>query len=223
MSYGDFGSLLPSEATYRGPGEGFQVDRSQAIQRGTYLSQMDQFYAQLDEATRQFDLNYGLAERRVELEESRDEWQKDFSYAELEQRGELGHRELDVRESLGWGGIDATNREISSRERMAKDQNELGWARYDLDRTDAMREDSFEDQWANAYAQAGLDKIYADLGMGDDILSFSPPAGLPAAITNYGSSLGMDFSSNPIDFSFDDDYDLDYGLDTNLDAGGTWF
>ena len=47
MAYGDLGEFLPGEGTY-GPGVGREVMAAQARQKGTYLSQMDQFYEELE-------------------------------------------------------------------------------------------------------------------------------------------------------------------------------
>ena len=47
--------FLPAESAYGTPGAYSQALRAEATKRATYLSQMDQFYSQLEESQRQFD------------------------------------------------------------------------------------------------------------------------------------------------------------------------
>ena len=55
MAYGDFQTFLPSESLYKEPGMALVAAKAEGAKRASYLSSMDQFYAELEEKTRQFD------------------------------------------------------------------------------------------------------------------------------------------------------------------------
>jgi len=55
MAMGEIGMFLPAESAYGTPGAYSQALRAEATKRADYLSQMDQFYTQLEESQRQFD------------------------------------------------------------------------------------------------------------------------------------------------------------------------
>ena len=69
-TFSSIGELLPSPSSF-GPGEYETVLEAEAKKKADYLSQMDQFYAQLDEMERQFDLDIGLRERLGDIEADR--------------------------------------------------------------------------------------------------------------------------------------------------------
>jgi hypothetical protein len=56
MALGQIGMFLPSESQYLKPGSYDDALRAQAVKIANYLSSMDQFYANLDESKRQYDL-----------------------------------------------------------------------------------------------------------------------------------------------------------------------
>lgn len=55
MALGEVGMFLPAESAYGTPGAYSQALRAEATKRASYLSEMDQFYSQLEESQRQFD------------------------------------------------------------------------------------------------------------------------------------------------------------------------
>jgi len=55
MGIGEVGMFLPAESAYGTPGAYSQALRAEATKRAAYLSEMDQFYSQLEESQRQFD------------------------------------------------------------------------------------------------------------------------------------------------------------------------
>lgn len=63
--YGDFEIFTPTESQYVQPGEFEAVQRGQALQKATYLSQMDQFYEGLDETRRQFERSMEFQEKTL--------------------------------------------------------------------------------------------------------------------------------------------------------------
>jgi len=66
-SYSDLGSFMPSKSAYVNPGEYEAAQRNIALQKGTYMSEMDARYAQIDEAARQFDLGLGLEQQKFDF------------------------------------------------------------------------------------------------------------------------------------------------------------
>lgn len=55
MGLGEVGMFLPAESAYGTPGAYNQALRAESTKRAAYLSQMDQFYASLEESKRQFE------------------------------------------------------------------------------------------------------------------------------------------------------------------------
>ena len=68
MADSGLGSFLPSETAYKDPNRFKDVLRAEGSKRASYLSSMDQYYAQLNEATRQFDLTLGFKQEELEAE-----------------------------------------------------------------------------------------------------------------------------------------------------------
>lgn len=104
MAYGDFQSLLPSEAYYTGPSRHLDAAKVEAFKKASYLSQMDQFYAQLSESERQFDIQAGLRGRELRI----------ASAAQVAQE-EAAQRGLDITEAYQKAGL-AWERERFGRE-----------------------------------------------------------------------------------------------------------
>ena len=55
MAIGQIGAFLPSESAYGTPGAYSQALRAESTKRARYLSEMDQFYASLEESKKQFE------------------------------------------------------------------------------------------------------------------------------------------------------------------------
>lgn len=64
MAYGEFGGLLPRETSFASPSAYTEAAKAEATKRASYLAQMDQFYAQLEESTRQFDEELSFREEQ---------------------------------------------------------------------------------------------------------------------------------------------------------------
>jgi len=75
MAMGEIGMFLPPESAYGTPGMYSQALRAEATKRASYLSQMDQFYAQLEESKRQFEetMSFQQSQWEDQLSLSRDE------------------------------------------------------------------------------------------------------------------------------------------------------
>lgn len=80
MPYGA-GIFLPSETAYKDPGRFRDVLEAEGTKQAKYLADMDQFFAQLEEMKRQFDITAEMKERFFEEEMA-------FREEELEWRGE---------------------------------------------------------------------------------------------------------------------------------------
>jgi len=177
MGYGEVGTLLPGASSYRGPSGQVRIDEASGRQKVSYLSQMDQFYAQLAESTRQFDKSFGLQERQVTLAEESDEWRKEFSYAQLEQQGELGSRELGIRSQGQSDQLSLGRQQLSAESDYRGGMLDLAEREFGLKEEAFGRESAFEDIYAPQFAEEGLRRSRAE----------GSSAGVPEG-TLYGSS-----------------------------------
>lgn len=131
MAYGDFASLLPAEAYYTGPKGRMDVGRAEATKKAAYLSSMDQFYAQLEEMERQFDVTAGLQREAFEFETGeRFEWEKEYGREELELKGE----DIEVRERVGLAGPRAASATAQWGYKLGME--ELDWKREEAEMTE---------------------------------------------------------------------------------------
>ena len=87
MSYSDLGVLLPTESQYGNPQAYTESIRAESNKQATYLSNMDQFYTQLDESKRQFEAQY--AARTKEFE-----WTASFNEKQLAESSRLQEAKL---------------------------------------------------------------------------------------------------------------------------------
>jgi len=165
MPYRDFASLLPAEAYYTGPRGRVDAAKIEATKRATYLSSMDQFYAQLEEMERQFDITAGMKERELEFETGerfewekeigrgeldlrrealefetgpRFEWEKEYGTEELELRGE----EIEMKREVGLAGPRATRRAAQWQYDLGV--KELEWEKEEAEMTEGFLKDYFE-------------------------------------------------------------------------------
>jgi len=105
MALGDVGPFLPAESNYGTPGAYDKMLQAEALKRAAFLSNMDQFYENLEEATRQFDetLSFKTETRDLELDWAREKHTKDLAFErerlEAEKtynEGMLGLREREI-------------------------------------------------------------------------------------------------------------------------------
>jgi len=75
------GLFLPSETAYKDPGRFRDVLEAEGGKEAAYLASMDQFFAQLEESTRQFDVT---TEQRQEFFEEEMAWNREEQAAQLE-------------------------------------------------------------------------------------------------------------------------------------------
>jgi hypothetical protein len=169
MAYSDLGVLLPTESQYGNPGAYTEAIRAEATKQATYLSNMDQFYAQLDESKRQFDMNYsarekefswtsqfqekklatetGLAERRLVMEEKQNDLvaqikQKELQFAETNlgfEKERLGFEKEKLQAEL-----ESMRQQIGLKEKEFDLQRELGLGSLDVQRTTAASTSAYQ-------------------------------------------------------------------------------
>jgi len=90
MALGDVGLFLPAESQYKTPGAYDELLKAEATKRANYLSSMDQFYAQLEETTRQF--NETLAFKETELSWEKERFGEELAFQEKELASEETYR-----------------------------------------------------------------------------------------------------------------------------------
>lgn len=70
MAYTDFGQLMPSEAGFKTPGMYGAFLQAEGAKKAAYLSDMDQFFANLAETTRQFNETLGFKNKELASRET---------------------------------------------------------------------------------------------------------------------------------------------------------
>jgi hypothetical protein len=121
MAYGDLQTFLPRADT----GSALDTERARAegASRAQYLSSMDQFYEQLEESQRQFDIAQELAERQFE-------WTSAFEEKKLQQEYGLAERRVELEEMLGTRQADLLQEQIrAERERLNLEKTQSQWER----------------------------------------------------------------------------------------------
>ena len=141
MALGDIGMFLPSESQYARPGTYDKALQAEASKRATWLAQMDQFYANLGEAERQFNetLQFKTTTRDLELA---------FAREKLDKTLELQEKQLEQQSSYQNSLIGLKARELNLQEEKWEDT-------YDLEKLKLERElggPSPSERW-NAYEQ----------------------------------------------------------------------
>ena len=102
MAIQDIGMFLPAESHYKRPGAYTEALQAEATKRAAYLSNMDQFYENLNEAQRQFNetLAFKTETRDLELEFGREKLSQQASMHAAEMESEKAYRDrmLDLKE-----------------------------------------------------------------------------------------------------------------------------
>lgn len=96
MAGSSIGLFLPSETAYKDPNVFRNVLEAEGLKRANYLSQMDQFYAQLEESKRQFDL--GLSFQEKQLEAQKEHWSQQLALG----REQLAEQSKHWRDELSY-------------------------------------------------------------------------------------------------------------------------
>jgi hypothetical protein len=107
MAYPNYGAFLPAEALYTEPGAYSGVLRGEALKRASYLSEMDRFYEELEESSRQFEKQYALAEREVSFTEEHALWEREFTEEQAEKQEGIEEKRFTHETSLAKIGASA--------------------------------------------------------------------------------------------------------------------
>lgn len=128
MAYGG-GIFVPSETAYKDPNRFRDVLQAEGNKEATYLADMDQFFAQLEEMKRQFDITAEMKDRQFEetlaFEQSKLDWQS----GENELDRALKRYEIGESTKLGYANIEA-NKEIA---KTRSGDTALEWAKFGLE------------------------------------------------------------------------------------------
>lgn len=108
MADSGLGSFLPSETAYKDPNRFKDVLRAEGSKRASYLSSMDQFYAQLDEMERQFDATLAFKEKELTATSAYQTGSLDIERGRLAMeserwKGELGQRRTEFGAQQDYG------------------------------------------------------------------------------------------------------------------------
>lgn len=117
MAYGDLAVLLPHESQYATPEQATAAARAEAEKRASYLSQMDMFYTQLEESREQFEKNYAFREKEFE-------WQSGFEERRFEHSAEMDERRLLLEEEMADIDAEIARQDLKLRE--AQTETEKG-------------------------------------------------------------------------------------------------
>jgi hypothetical protein len=119
MPYSDLGVLLPTESQYGNPQAYTESIRAESNKQAQYLSNMDQFYTQLEESKRQFDLNYTARTKEFE-------WTSGFEEKRLAQQSDISNKQLALQEK------EFTLKQQISEKQLAFQETELGFKKEQL-------------------------------------------------------------------------------------------
>lgn len=105
MAIGQIGMFLPSESQYLKPGTYEAALQAQSVKIANYLSSMDQFYENLNESKRQYDLTLGWQKESFGL-------QMDFEKEKFGKTYALQERQLTGQEKYNEGLLNLKKQEL---------------------------------------------------------------------------------------------------------------
>lgn len=114
------GVFLPSETAYKDPNRFRDVLEAEGTKQARYLSSMDQFYAQMEESKRQFDVTSQQRER--------------FFEEEMAFRGEELETETELQRWLKREDVQLGRRGIRAQERLGEQELGLGYEKLGFER-----------------------------------------------------------------------------------------
>lgn len=117
MSIFDVGEFMPAESAYQDPYQYREALRAESVKHASYLSSMDQFYAELDEMQRQFDQTMGYKRDVLGFEREKFgetlAWEKERAASEFE----LQERALDIQDrAVGANEMSDTEKRLKLQE-----------------------------------------------------------------------------------------------------------
>lgn len=126
MAYGG-GIFLPSETAYKDPNRFRDVLQAEGNKEASYLADMDQFFAQLEEMKRQFNITAEMKDRQFEetlaLEQSKLEQEveenalnRSLKRYEIEQKSNLGYAQIKSKENIASQSTDIARAQLGLKE-----------------------------------------------------------------------------------------------------------
>jgi hypothetical protein len=164
MPYSDLGVLLPTESQYGNPQAYTESIRAESNKQAQYLSNMDQFYTQLEESKRQFDLNYSARTKEFE-------WTSGFEEKRLAQQSDISNRQLALQEK------ESTLKQQIAEKQLAFQETELGFRKEQL---------GIETQ----KLQAELEALRANTGIAQQQMALQEKLGM-AQLSSKEQELGL--------------------------------
>jgi hypothetical protein len=188
MAYGELGGLLPRVTSFSSPEAYTEAAKAEAHKKASYLAQMDQFFTQLQEATRQFDLTLEFQQKSFDetmaYQHEQLDWQKLYQQGLLDLQGDQN---------------DLTRTQIGNEAKYQSGQLSLAQQRLNFDMNQAAGEDdlvtSLMPYLQNIYGASGRNSGSSRTS-GFSMSDLLNPS-------NYGQMLsGTDAGGNWVGFSF---------------------
>ena len=154
MAYPDHGALLPTEALFTEPSAYTGVLKGEALKRASYLSSMDQFYAELEQASKQFEKQYSLAEKEFEFGVEEAGLEREF-------RGEEAMWERGFKEEALGQKMDIARMQQAGIGEVSQWQYDLGMEKLDFEREKMERGLTGEEKFE--MASEFLGELYKDI------------------------------------------------------------
>lgn len=216
MAYGG-GIFLPSETAYKDPNRFRDVLQAEGNKEAAYLADMDQFYAELDEMKRQFDITAEMKDRqfeeslafgreKLEWQSGENELDRALKRYEIGENVSLGRAELAMKKSLADSQL--AGQQLS----YAADLAKIGLQKEQFAETQSMNQ-FYRSLYMSREGreQQAFDVVKNRVGGGGGSEGTSGISGVSDSYYNpYGSQSISDFlgdvSGSPDMGAFDDDY-----------------
>jgi hypothetical protein len=158
MATYDFARFMPSESAFSNPGEVNQAYRAQAMEKATTASELERFYATLEETSREFDTEAAFKEKSLAQQQGQ------FEATLGEQKDEFGKTLAQRRDEYS-GTLNERIREFT-------ETHELDTERFQFEKEMGPK---YLDLQSRVYQSQSRGQ---DFGMGMDVLGFVGGGGL---------------------------------------------
>lgn len=158
------GVFLPSETAYKDPNRFRDVLEAEGTKQARYLSSMDQFYAQMEESKRQFDVTSGQRER--------------FFEEEMAFKGEELEAETELQMWLKGRDVELGRLEIGAQERLGEQELGLGYEKLGFEREKREQDVGVSEFVKGLYEGQEERKEYQTYGPGGKLSAPSTPSKL---------------------------------------------
>lgn len=201
MAYGG-GIFVPSETAYKDPNRFRDVLQAEGNKEAQYLSQMDQFYAELEEMKREFDVTAEMKDRQFEetLAFNRDklDWQSQENELDRSlQRWSVGQKVGVTREGLGI----ERDRLSLERDKFGEIQENNVFSRYITGRREDRTQDAFNtyDSLFDAFRSSQTPQLRTPSSP-DSLATPIEPYSTGISGTSYSGFDSGDYDWNPSDW-----------------------